>query len=277
MQKSQYSEAEMAEGKGKYKSIRRKLSIRDAVGKDSNTFALFPSFPLEIRRQIWKHALIGPHIHIISSRVATRSSITEIMQSCKEAYDEGLQLHFSHFTFCDYTSYDDNDHHTRLPKHYMNPDADIMWIVDKNPETSSLLPLELSLYDGHPSYRMVRTLVINHQLWTDPQPVFNIEGPWKMGSLQYIPFSMCKEIWVVLNDVAFSLDHGVTFVAPLDYPNDLISLSKFTSQGYEKFSWDFYEAAKKREKSYKYLKKNWQRIYQGKRNSSFHSVLNILD
>ncbi|KAF7912627.1 uncharacterized protein EAF01_001648 [Botrytis porri] len=211
------------------------------------SFPLFSTFPLEIRRQIWKHALIGPHIHIISSHVATRSRITEIMQTCKEAYDEGIQLQFSHFTFCNYDSWGDENCHAQLPKHYMNPDADIMWLVDSS---KCKLPSSLALYEGRPPYRMVKIFAINHQLWHDPRPQWDSQAMgWVVGTLSFLPYQMCEEIYVVLNDVAFTLDHGVTFVEPVDGRDEPLSSRTFTSQGYEKPNSVLFKEAERRKKN----------------------------
>ncbi|ESZ94757.1 hypothetical protein SBOR_4869 [Sclerotinia borealis F-4128] len=134
---------------------------------DPDSFMLFSKFPLEIRRHVWRHALKGPHLHVISERVATRSRITEIMQTCKEAHEEGIQLNFSYFTFCDYGAWGSDNHHAPLPKHYMNQDADIMWLVGARMTRGlhNLLPCSLSVYDGRCSLRKVKTLAINHELW----------------------------------------------------------------------------------------------------------------
>ncbi|TGO51231.1 hypothetical protein BCON_0166g00180 [Botryotinia convoluta] len=210
-------------------------------------FTLFSTFPLEIRRQIWKHALIGPHIHIVSSHVATRSRITEIMQTCKEAYDEGIQLQFSHFTFCNYGSWGDENCHAQLPKHYMNPDADIMWLVDNS---ECKLPSSLALYEGRLSYRMVKVFAINHQLWHEPRPQWDSNVmSWTLGTIAFLPYQMCEEIYVVLNDVAFTLDHGVTFVEPVDGRDEPLSSRKFTSQGYEKPNSVLFKEAERRKKN----------------------------
>ncbi|KAF7936243.1 uncharacterized protein EAE98_002462 [Botrytis deweyae] len=211
------------------------------------SFPLFSTFPLEIRRQIWKHALIGPHIHIVSSHVATRSRITEIMQTCKEAYDEGIHLQFSHFTFCNYGSWGDENCHAQLPKHYMNPDADIMWLVDSS---ECKLPTSLALYEGRPTYRMVKIFAINHQLWHDPRPQWDSNVmSWTLGTMAFLPYQMCEEIYVVLNDVAFTLDHGVTFFEPVDGHDELLSSRMFTSQGYEKPNSVLFKEAERRKKN----------------------------
>ncbi|KAF7951707.1 hypothetical protein EAE96_007006 [Botrytis aclada] len=211
------------------------------------SFPLFSTFPVEIRRQSWKHALIGPHIHIISSHVATRSRITEIMQTCKEAYDEGIQLQFSHFTFCNYSSWGDDNFHAQLPKHYMNPEADIMWLVDNS---QCELPFSLALYEGRHSYRMVKIFAINHQLWHDPCPQWNSNIiSWTLGTIDSLPYQMCEEIYVVLNDVAFALDHGVTFIEPVDDRDEPLSYRKFTSRGYEKPNSVLFKEAERRMKN----------------------------
>ncbi|TGO19464.1 hypothetical protein BTUL_0004g01020 [Botrytis tulipae] len=250
----------------------------DAVIKRSNVMAsftgtnitlhedisipLFSTFPLEIRRQIWKHALIGPHIRIVSSHVATRSRITEIMQTCKKAYDEGIQLQFSHFTFCNYGSWGDENCHAQLPKHYMDPDADIMWLVDNS---ECKLPTSLALYEGRFTYRMVKIFAINHQLWHDPRLQWDSNVmSWKFGTIAFLPYQMCEEIYVVLNDVAFTLDHGVTFVEPVDGHDEPLSSRKFTSQGYEKPNSVSFKEAERRKKFFKDFKKQLSKFEDAK-------------
>ncbi|TGO25116.1 hypothetical protein BPAE_0087g00230 [Botrytis paeoniae] len=169
------------------------------------------------------------------------------MQTCKEAYDEGIQLQFSHFTFCNYGSWGDENCHAQLPKHYMNPDADIMWLVDNS---ECKLPTSLALYEGRPSYRMVKIFAINHQLWHDPRPQWDSNVmSWTLGTIAFLPYQMCEEIYVVLNDVAFTLDHGVTFIEPVDGHDEPLSSRKFTSQGYEKPNSVLFKEAERRKKN----------------------------
>lgn len=96
----------------------------------------------------------------------------------------------------------------------MNPDADIMWLVHNS---EPKLPFAVALYDGRPSYRMVKVFAINNQLWRDPCPRWerNVIS-WTFGSFADLPYQFCEEIYVVLNDLAFNLDHGVTFIEPVD-------------------------------------------------------------
>ncbi|THV46622.1 hypothetical protein BGAL_0372g00130 [Botrytis galanthina] len=169
------------------------------------------------------------------------------MQTCKEAHDEGIQLQFSHFTFCNYGSWGDENCHAQLPKHYMNPDADIMWLVDNS---ECKLPTSLALYEGRPTYRMVKIFAINHQLWHDPRPQWDSNVmSWTLGTIAFLPYQMCEEIYVVLNDVAFTLDNGVTFVEPVDGRDEPLSSRKFTSQGYEKPNSILFKEAERRKKN----------------------------
>ncbi|KAM0150129.1 hypothetical protein ACHAQE_009075 [Botrytis cinerea] len=180
--------------------------------------------------------------------MATRSRITEIMQTCKEAYDEGIQLQFSHFTFCNYGSWGDDNCHAQLPKHYMNPDADIMWLVHNS---EPKFPFAVALYDGRPSYRMVKVFAINHQLWRDPCPRWerNVIS-WTFGTFADLPYQFCEEIYVVLNDLAFDLDRGVTFVEPVDGRDEPLSSRKLTSQGHEKPNHVLFKEAERRKKNF---------------------------
>ncbi|KAF7868371.1 hypothetical protein EAF04_004903 [Stromatinia cepivora] len=227
--------------------------------KNSPPFTLFPTFPLEIRRHIWKHALMGPHTHVITSRAATRSRITEIMQSCKEAREEGMQLQFSHFTYCDYDSWGIGNYHAVLPKQYMNPDADIMWVVQNNAD--NILPCSLSLYDGRAPYRMVKILAIDHRVWTEPS--MGRGNKWNPGSIDLVPFQMCEEIYIVLNDVAFTLFYSVDFVEPEEIYNQPFYSYMLTSQGYEKTDSVLFQEAKERRKVWEDFREYCNNLEEG--------------
>ncbi|KAJ8070984.1 hypothetical protein OCU04_001336 [Sclerotinia nivalis] len=248
--------AEMAELRKKIESI---LSNQSRARRESPSFTLFPAFPLEIRRHVWKHALTGPHIHVITSRAATCSRITVIMQSCKEAYEEGLQLQFSHFTYCDYSSWGGANFHAVLPKHYMNPDADIMWVVQN--KAGSILPCSLSLYDGRAPYRMVKILAIDYRVWTEPS--VGRGNKWNPGSIDLVPFQMCEEIYIVLNEVAFSLFYSVDFVEPEDVHHEPFSSYWLTSQGYEKSGSVHFREAKERRKVWEGFREYCNNLEEG--------------
>ncbi|TGO39844.1 hypothetical protein BHYA_0047g00480 [Botrytis hyacinthi] len=176
------------------------------------------------------------------------------MQTCKEAYDEGIQLQFSHFTFCNYGLWGDKNCHAQLPKHYMNPDTDIMWLVD-NSECE--LPTSLALYEERPTYRMVKIFAINHQLWHDPRPQWdgNVMS-WTLGTLAFLPYQMCEEIYVVLSDVSLDLNFGVTFVEPVDGHDETLSSRKFTSQGREESNSVLFKEAERRKKNLEDFRKH---------------------
>ncbi|KAF7894983.1 hypothetical protein EAF00_006797 [Botryotinia globosa] len=71
----------------------------------------------------------------------------------------------------------------------------------------------------------------------DPRPQWNSDViSWTLGTIAFLPYQMCEEIYVVLNDVTFTLDHGVTFVELVDGHDEPLSSRKFTSQGYEKLN-----------------------------------------
>ncbi|TGO47919.1 hypothetical protein BOTNAR_0501g00080 [Botryotinia narcissicola] len=97
---------------------------------------------------------------------------------------------------------------------------------------------------------MVKIFAINHQLWHDPRPQWDSNAmSWTLGTIAFLPYQMCEEIYVVLNDVAFTLDHGVTFIEPVDGHDEPLSSRKLTSQGYEKPNSILFKEAERRKKN----------------------------
>lgn len=70
---------------------------------------------------------------------------------------------------------------------------------------------------------------------------------------------MCEEIFIVLNEVALSMNHEVTFVEPVEESKVPFSSRNLTSQGFLKPNSALYKEAKKRKKVMKNFLKAWQR------------------
>jgi hypothetical protein len=199
---------------------------------NSTTFHRFPSFPPEIRQLIWRHSFSDPQLHIVSEQVATNSRISVIMQACREAYQEGLLLQLPYYTIWRHERYkEDSYRHEPLPRHYMQPDLDTLWIAVKGKRAiwHSFVPRALSLHDGGRPYRQVRTLAINDTCWVDPERLG--ENKWNPGSLDWIPYNMCEEIVIVLNELAMPMDREVIFTEPSPPAGDLVSGDLLNSDG----------------------------------------------
>ncbi|PQE11105.1 hypothetical protein CJF31_00000859 [Rutstroemia sp. NJR-2017a BVV2] len=154
------------------------------------------------------------------------------MQACKEAYQEGLHLELPYYTVFAYERYDEDSYgHQPLPRHYMQPDLDTLWIAVKGKRDiwHCFVPSALSFYHGRRSYRQVKTLAINDSCWVDPERVG--DNKWNPGSLDWIPYDMCEEIAIVLNNLAMPTDREVIFTEPLPPPRDLISGDLLSSDG----------------------------------------------
>jgi hypothetical protein len=219
--------------------------ISTTTSTSSMSFHLFPNFPLEIRRLIWRHAFFEPQLHIVSSKVATHSRISVIMQSCREAFQEGIHIRLPYYTFCDYSDWTESHRHGPLPRHYMQPDLDTLWIVENNTfgNYPSFIPPALSFYDGNRPFRQVKTLAFNASCWKDPARVR--DNTWSNGSLPSIPYGMCEEIVIVLNNLPMPTDRGVIFTEPSPTTKDSRSTDTLSS-GAGSDSKSYFDEAKKR-------------------------------
>ncbi|KAM3085940.1 hypothetical protein ACMFMG_002991 [Clarireedia jacksonii] len=220
-------------------------SLDDHPTTSSVSFHLLPDFPLEIRQLIWRHAFSEPQLHIVSSKFATYSRISVIMQSCREAFQEGFRLRLPYYTFCEYSKWTESHRHGPLPRHYMQPDLDTLWIVENSHcgQYPSFIPQSLSFYAGHHPYRRVKTVAFNDSCWTDPARLS--DNTWNTGSLQWIPYDMCEEIVVVLNNWPMSTDRGVIFTESVPATKDSISVDTPSADG-DGESKNYFDEAKQR-------------------------------
>jgi hypothetical protein len=72
--------------------LRKENQYLNRLLNPSSTFSLFPQLPREIRIPIWEFAFRTPQIHLIIQNRGGRSTINNVMQSCKEAREHCLQM-----------------------------------------------------------------------------------------------------------------------------------------------------------------------------------------
>ncbi|KUJ23295.1 uncharacterized protein LY89DRAFT_777073 [Mollisia scopiformis] len=90
------------------------------------THSPFSKLPREIRRLIWKFAMMAPQVHIIGSPSHKQSRVNIVMQACKEAREEGLRLKLPYYR---YTCGAPRGVLTSL-EYYVNWDVDTFWVPD---------------------------------------------------------------------------------------------------------------------------------------------------
>jgi len=105
------------------------VSRLDRMQNRESAFWRFPRLPVEIRRMIWKRALLTPHIHIMSNTKISLSRINRVMQSCKEAREQGLLLQFPYYHLRPDWDWGAANSSLRA-KHYINLEADCILIMD---------------------------------------------------------------------------------------------------------------------------------------------------
>ncbi|KAM3074187.1 hypothetical protein ACMFMF_006210 [Clarireedia jacksonii] len=190
------------------------------------------------------------------------------MQSCREAFQEGFRLRLPYYTFCEYSKWTESHRHGPLPRHYMQPDLDTLWIVENSHcgQYPSFIPQSLSFYAGHHPYRRVKTVAFNDSCWTDPARLS--DNTWNTGSLQWIPYDMCEEIVVVLNNWPMSTDRGVIFTESVPATKDSISVDTPSADG-DGESKNYFDEAKQRSALMEEFKAYYSKLQEptGKRDS----------
>lgn len=85
--------------------LRKENQYLNRLLDPSSTFSLFPQLPPEIRIPIWEFAFRAPYIHLIIQNRGGRSTVNNVMQSCKEAREHGLEMKLPYYQLRSRTSY----------------------------------------------------------------------------------------------------------------------------------------------------------------------------
>jgi 2EXR family len=197
--------------------------VQRLQGNSGAKFRLFPKLPIEVRRMIWDFALTTPQIHIMWDSLISQSKINHVMQSCKEARDEGLRLHMSYFQL-----QPPGQELEDAPKNYINLGIDTIWIED------GLLPENMDIFCGACSgtwnygsgcyckvFPKLRRLAMHQSVWDDP--FTRSDGVEDVGTTDILRITETQELVIVVGDVSPMNDRDVVLVKPTSLPWEVLT------------------------------------------------------
>ncbi|KAK0110034.1 hypothetical protein ONS95_002694 [Cadophora gregata] len=222
------------------------------------TFRRFSGLPPEIRRMIWKEALMEPQILVLSETKISRSQVNFVMQTCREARDVGLSLRLPYFQVSPNGTWLPED-----PKFYFKLDADTLWL-DEYSRIPRFIQFFCGVCERGSLFTMIprgiaecthnlrpKRLAVNYKTWQDPTSGEFLDENDEGTTDVLRHFNSVKELYIVVGDTTTSKERDVYFQTPKRTPYMELEFDDLTSEHME-LSWS--EAESNLEEAFKILK-----------------------